>query len=141
MPKAACGLYVSDGHFSCQLCGRPTWEHPRTAQRDRRKSVKAREDAIARVDSHAADEWKDRAYLALYQLALTNQTFTTDLLWDLVESPPEPRALGPVVRRCSRDQLFESTDEFVSSDRPANNRRPVRVWRSLVYQSSQRELF
>ena len=119
------------GVLSCRDCGCDEFRY--WTPRDRAEAVRRTDEAIEKVDAAASVDWKGRARQCLETLAKNNETFTTDLLWDIIEHPREPRALGPVVRGCVSDGLIVATDDFVCSNLPSNHRRPVRVWRSLVY--------
>lgn len=98
----------------------------------------AREHAIQQVDEHADMEWKHLAKSVVRSLAITREEFTTDAVWYLLEQTTaatthEPRALGAVMRAAASDRIIVATDRTVESVRVANHRRPVRIWRSLIY--------
>lgn len=78
--------------------------------------------------------WQKAALEQVRQLALTRPTLTTDDVWEVLEMPPrEGRQLGALMAACRSSGLIEPTPEQVPSQRPNCHRRPVRVWRSLVY--------
>lgn len=98
----------------------------------------ARDKSIRVVDEHAAPDWKIEARRVVRHLAETKPEFTTDPVWFMLErfteaETHEPRALGAVMRAAARDRLIVATDRTVESVRVANHRRPVRIWKSLVY--------
>jgi len=97
----------------------------------------ARDDALERVEKNANEEWKARAYKVVRRLAYTQLFITTDDVWALLagyeERTHEPRAMGAVMRRASRDLLIAPTDSIVNSSSVVNHKRALRVWRSLVY--------
>ena len=98
-----------------------------------------RDEAIDRVEQHAAPEFLDVAYTAVRRLAATRATFTTDDVWRLIEEADpapathEPRAMGAVMRFAKRDGYVVPLDEWTLSTRPECHRRPVRVWASRIY--------
>lgn len=105
---------------------------------DPRAASLAREQSIKRVYEHADEEWKLDALRVVRYLAETCPEFTTDRVWYVLERfsgahTPEPRALGAVMRAAASDRLIVATDKTVESVRVANHRRPIRVWKSLVY--------
>ncbi len=105
---------------------------------DPRIAARARERAIKQVDEHARPDWKVEARKIVRHLAETRSEFTTDPVWFMLErftdaETHEPRALGAVMRACAKDRLIVATDRTVESVRVANHRRPVRIWKSLVY--------
>lgn len=61
-------------------------------------ALEARDNALARVDAAAPSEWKERAYEVAYQVALRQDIFSSEDLWNAgLEKPPEPRAMGPLM--------------------------------------------
>lgn len=94
---------------------------------------RARDEAMARAEAHAPEDWNARADAAILRLAKAREQFTTDALWDRLDPPPEPRALGPAMKRAQKAGWIEPTDRYKQSAREANHARPVRVWRSKVY--------
>jgi len=95
-----------------------------------------REQAIARVDEHAPPDWRLEALRAVYDLCRTRSEFTTDAVWGLLDRrgvapPPEPRAIGAIMRAATRRGWCEATDHTRKSVRAECHRRPVQVWRHL----------
>lgn len=108
---------------------------------DRREGELAREEAIERVEINAKEAFKDAAMRVIEHVARTSERFTTDRVWYFIEqmginSPREPRVLGALMRRASGLGWIEATDEHRLSVKSSNHRRPVRVWRSLIYVNS-----
>lgn len=102
------------------------------------KAARARDEAIERVDEHADQDWKVEARQAVLHAAAHRAEFTTDYVWWLLDQrevlpPHEPRALGAIMRKAAREGLIQRSDRVVESVRPANHRRPIAVWRSLLY--------
>lgn len=104
---------------------------------DELTAMQARDEAIARADDHAEPAWKKAAAMAIRSMAVERDEITTDDVWEwlyemAIEAPHEPRALGSMMLRASRDGLISTTDRVRQSRRPECHARPVRVWRSLV---------
>lgn len=109
-----------------QVDGRPDW------LRRIHEEEAARDAAIARAGDNAAT-WVERAEAAVCRLAGMRGEFTTDEVWAELgdDAPPEPRAMGAVMRALAGVGVIEATDRTRESVRPGCHRRPVRVWRSL----------
>lgn len=99
-----------------------------------------RDDAMARVDAHANQIWKDTALRAVAHLARYQDEMTTDDVWESLEThyphlgTHEPRALGPVMRRAATLGIIERTDRTRDSDRAVCHRNPKRIWASVKFQ-------
>lgn len=91
----------------------------------------AGERAISQAGENAPAAWMAEAIGTVRLLAESQAKFTADDIWRLTGAPPEPRALGAVMRRAQRDGLAEATDQFVTSER--RHGAPIRVWRSLLF--------
>lgn len=94
---------------------------------------------------HAADQagenaadWMDRALNAARAVAARQATFTTDDVWALVGPPPEPRAMGAVMKRLAAEDGAHATGGYVVSARAECHGRPVRVWRSVLFAQRER---
>jgi hypothetical protein len=63
--------------------------------------------------------------------------FTTDEVWERLRPTglrtPEHRAMGSVMRGLAKAGLCVRTNEVQESSRAGCHHRPLRVWRSLVY--------
>lgn len=92
----------------------------------------ARDEAIARVEEHASDEWKAQALEVIHVVAQVHKELTTDTIWWYLEVPSEPRALGAVMMTAKRLQWIEPTDRTEVSKREACHARPLRIWKSLL---------
>lgn len=97
----------------------------------------ARDSAIDQVAQGASAEWMAAAIQAVRDVAHKRETFTTDALWALIPQPREPRALGPAMQQARRYQLCEPTDMTRCSGRTACHARPLRVWRSLIWNGNK----
>jgi len=103
--------------------------------RDAQAAIIARDEAIERGWQNSADKFKDEAIKAIVVISETEDEFTTDDVWSYFEDNKivlthDGRALGGAMKRAEALGLIAPTDRFVSSDRPACHRRPVRVWES-----------
>lgn len=92
-----------------------------------------RDAAIDRVGASAPEDWMRRAVRAVEKVAAVNEEFTTDALWDLIEPPREPRAMGAVMVEAAKSKLCEATERTRKSKRKECHNRPLRIWRSLVF--------
>ena len=88
-----------------------------------------RDQAIDRAESAAPDEWSEAALTVVHDLSLHRPWFTTDHVWERIEEaePPEPRAMGAVMRHAAREGWVRATPQHVLTDRPKAHRRPIRV--------------
>lgn len=91
------------------------------------------EAAMTQAHDNAPVEWRDRAWAALIAWLETHPTLHADQWWDEsgVEEPPEPRALGALFKRASREGLMVKSDVWLPSVRSHGAVKVV--WRSLVY--------
>lgn len=101
-------------------------------------AIKARDEAIDRVERNANADWAEAAYLACRIVAEQNDHFTTDNVWGVMElffpqyATHERRAMGAVMRRLVRENIIRSTSHYTKSSRPECHARPLAVWESLV---------
>ena len=103
------------------------------------EAERVRDDAIARAERHALQEWKDTTMQIIKVLAIAYPTFTTDDVWlELSRTPHvgthEPRALGSMMRAAYKVGWVAPTDQYVKSRRPECHARPVKVWRSRFWE-------
>lgn len=96
-------------------------------------------DGMRRAEEHAPVSWRGHAELAVRYVAERRERFTTDPVWSVLESwgvpmPPEPRALGPLMKAACGWGWCETTEQTHKSVRPVCNRRPVRVYRSKLFE-------
>lgn len=93
----------------------------------------ARDAAIAGVEAaHLSAAAMVRA--AVRGVARTRDEFTTDDVWavlaDNAEAVAEPRLMGAVIQRMSRNDEIRPTGTYRKSARPVCHSRPVKVWKS-----------
>jgi hypothetical protein len=97
----------------------------------------AREESIRRVEEHADAGWLDLAVRAIRYTAKHQAFFTTDDVWDLletyhIEGPREPRAMAAAIRQAQDQGIIRRTDDYTSSERKESHARPKRVWASRI---------
>jgi len=93
----------------------------------------ARDEAIARVDDHADEAWKQHALQVIASTARALGEFTTDDVWDRLDpaySTHEPRALGALMKAMASRGVITATERYRTSKRSECHNRPVRVWRA-----------
>jgi hypothetical protein len=90
----------------------------------------ARDEALARVEANANEEWKRVAYVTALEVAERKHRFTSDDVWDALThvSTHEPRAMGAVMKRLHKEGHIQPTSDFITSTSPRSHGRPVRVW-------------
>lgn len=103
----------------------------------------ATERAINYAGAFANPEWYKEADAAVSLLCRLGQDFTTDDVWELLEhtglKTSEPRAMGDIIRRFSKDHKIFATGGYRKSLRKECHRRPVSVWRPISYKRVVRE--
>lgn len=99
------------------------------------------EKAIAQVDRHANERWKEAALASVQAVCETKHLLTTDDIWWVLDrlrlqhslGTHEPRAMGSIVRQAARKGWMVPTSEYIPSERPESHRRPIRIWASRIY--------
>ena len=77
--------------------------------------------------------WRGKAEKAVLKVANRRSFFTADNIWATgLEEPPEPRALGNVLKRAAAMGLIERTGRFRTTKRASRHGAPLAVWRSLM---------
>jgi uncharacterized protein (DUF1778 family) len=91
-------------------------------------------EAITARNREVDAAWLEAAIAVIERLTRELAEFTTDEVWERLEHPPrEGRQLGALMNRCQRAGLIAATEAHRPSTRPNVNRRPIRIWRSLVH--------
>lgn len=88
--------------------------------------------AVARAAAAAPDAWTQDARGALRLIAATGIEFTTDDLWARLPAPPEPRAMGAIIRWGAEQGVIVDTGRARKSTRPECHARPVTIWRGVA---------
>jgi hypothetical protein len=91
----------------------------------------ARDEAIRQVGDAAPRDWMEDAKAAAILVALARFDFTTDDVWAALgdQAPPEPRAMGAVMKALAGEGQIRATGEYRKSVRVECHARPVAVWR------------
>jgi len=111
----------------------PLFDAAHDAAHNAAEAMRARDAAIQRVDEHADPAWRETALAAVSSLAAAGQPFTTD---DVVRALPatvsthEPRALGAVMQRLSREGAIVPVGLRDSSSTVCHG-RTKRLWRGV----------
>lgn len=97
----------------------------------------ARDEAMARVDEHAEEEWKRAALDAIEAVATWRDEFTTDAVWWMLDhsgagDAREARVMGPLMTEAARRGWIARTDRTHNSVRVECHANPKRVWKSLL---------
>jgi len=95
-------------------------------------------DGMLRAEMHGPPSWRGWAEIALQYVAERRERFTTDPVWSVLEAwkvpvPPEPRAIGPLMKAACGWGWIEPTGETHKSVRPDCHRRPLTVYRSKLF--------
>lgn len=100
-----------------------------------------KEEAIEAVSRGADQDWWSAATRGVRVLAKRQQYLTSDDVWSwlrpLEVQTHDPRAMGAIMRLASRDRAIQATNDWCTSGRPACHRRPIRIWKSLTYQTDE----
>jgi len=116
----------------------PEWD-----EAAKRLAEDRREEAMARVERNAPVSWRGWAETAVRYVAERRSEFTTDPVWTVLESwavptPPEPRALGPLMRSVQTWGWCKATGSYRNSVRAANHGRPLMIYRSNLFHGNTR---
>ena len=88
---------------------------------------------MSQVERNAHAQWKDAAMEAIIKTAKSNKEFTTDSVWQNMESDVkthEPRAMGPMMMRAKKMGWIKPSSEFRPSTKRSQHAQPLRVWKS-----------
>lgn len=100
-------------------------------RRDRRAAAGAIQGCL----DLAPDEWRRAAVRAVKYCARSNSDFTTQQVWAALDSayarPPEPRALGGVMRQVQASGFIQATGEHRTGD--GRHGAPLRVWARVAH--------
>ena len=99
------------------------------------EAVLAKEEAIALSASGMDPEWAKDAMTAVKNLAMREDEFTTDKVWEELETfstadTPEPRALGAIMVKARKLGYVLPTNTYANSSRVSCHNRPLRIWKS-----------
>jgi hypothetical protein len=101
---------------------------------DKARATEARDAALDMVERGASKMWIDAALDSVRRVCLKHAEFTTDdvwaelVLWCDTWQPPEPRAMGAVMRAACQLGLCTRSDRTRNSNKVSCHRRPLRIW-------------
>jgi len=103
-----------------------------------------RDDGIARAAGSAGTLWSQQAYRMVRAYLMDHEFFHVDEFWSWAMpkglSPgTQPKAIGAVIQRASRDGLMTKTRIGMPSVRSNMTAKPV--WRSETYRGVRTGLF
>lgn len=82
-----------------------------------------------------SDEWYVKAYKCVIKIAKKYRLFTADDIWSAgLEKPREPRVLGPVLRKISKEGLIRKSTIYKESRRNTRHGAPIVIWISKIKQ-------
>lgn len=117
-------------------------DHPPTSPLDQAPDIGVeiiRDIAIDSAARGANPDWLTTALRGVRVLASRQEYLTSDDVWawmrPLQIKTPDNRAMGSVMVACHRDRYIEPTKEWRISERSVCHGRPIRVWKSLRYES------
>jgi hypothetical protein len=95
--------------------------------------LKTKDQAITEVESHADPKWVAKANQALDVVIKNTTQFTTDQVWEILDSwqvprPHAPSAMGSIMRNAAKAKLIKKTGRFIPSTQATNHQRDVAVW-------------
>ena len=93
----------------------------------------ARDLAILRAEWAASESWKSEAMTVIFAVAQSQPTMTTDDVWDILESPLEPRVMGAMMRNAQKEGWIKPLNMISPSRKAICHRRSKRVWKSLLW--------
>jgi hypothetical protein len=128
--------------FTCPHCGgdhRACESEPPLFDAARGELLKA--EAMSAVDEAASEVWKAHADIAIDTVARRRtELLTADDVWAELDrlgirlpEGTDSRALGPRMTRAATVGLIVKTGTTRLTARAVAHRRPLQVWRSLVY--------
>lgn len=101
-----------------------------------------KDEAVKRASQHANPFWKLEMMKVIRQVCVQNADFTADAIMELyAQDTTRPqthndRALGGLMKTAANRGYCVPTGAFRNSCRVSCHRRPLAVWRSLIYQEN-----
>lgn len=99
---------------------------------DSLEGERAKTRGMKQASEHAPESWQQEALEAIRHLAKHKHKFAADEIWQYVEKPKEPRAVGPLMLKACRLGWIVPTLQYQKSRIPSQHQQPIRVWRSLI---------
>lgn len=104
------------------------------------QAIAASDKAIAESGFHANKDWRRKALDVVLDLCKLRREFTADDVWEQLEKTGwrthEPRAMGAVLREASVNGFCSVTPMHTVSRRKTNHRRPIPVWKSMLFREN-----
>ena len=105
--------------------------HRLASPRESVSVAEAIEAGIATADANADQLWKEAAWWALLEVAARGETFTSDDVWEILDTQPHqthnPSALGGVFRRAAKEGVIRNTGKMRRTRRVVRHRQ-LTVW-------------
>jgi hypothetical protein len=77
------------------------------------------------------------AIKSLVKVAKAREQFSSDDIWYAMSyAPEEPRTLGLVFLWAQKLNIIEPLEQWKPTIRASAHRRPIRIWRSKIYDCS-----
>lgn len=126
-PRSMSGVHIPSrkNRLLCSACGGPI------------DGKQARDDAMSRARAHADPEFAATALGVVHDIASRQEYLTADDVWEGLDgrvSTHDNRALGPILDQAKVEGWIDPTDRHIPTRRADNHARPIRVWRSRLYQ-------
>lgn len=102
---------------------------------DRSAAVQRREDAIERVEAHAAPTFAELALAAIKRVAEARDRFIVDTVWvelDGAAGTHDNRAMGPIMLKARKNGWIAPTNEYMPSAQTRCHGNPRRIWLSKL---------
>lgn len=96
----------------------------------------ARDEGIYQAMLGAPELWLIEARRVVREVAASMPTWTADDIWARIAQPPEPRALGAVLRDLAEQGEIVKTGQYRNSTRPEAHARPLACWRATAPSST-----
>ena len=100
------------------------------------EGLRLADEGMTAAIKHAGTDWRICAEEAVRTVARLRITFTSDEVWDYMNShklpePPNRSALGAVFKALAKADVIRVTGEWRNSARPETHTRPLRVWQAI----------
>jgi hypothetical protein len=96
----------------------------------------ARDDGMTRVADNAPAEWMAGAFDFIRGYLETHDEMFVDDLWTAgLTTPPNRKAIGPVIQRAARERLMVRSGNFRRS--VSSNLSDKPIWTSLIYRGTE----
>jgi hypothetical protein len=104
------------------------------SQLDPEASEQTKREGIRNVRRGTDPDWRARCEEVVRCVALDKPYFNSNHIWERIEKPREPRALGPVMQWAKKQGFCEQLGTDISQI-PTQHKGYVGSYRSLIYES------